>query len=127
MIPVRRKLFFVLCLAILIGCRDQRATPNSVLITCQVSPKPVKIGSATAKIRLSTPTGAAVTGARISLEVNMSHPGMAPSFGKVQETNPGTYESRIDFDMAGDWTLQIRADLPNQPSVGLEQPVTVTE
>jgi hypothetical protein len=122
-----RKLSFLLCAALLTGCRDHRATPNSILISCQVLPTPARIGAATAKITLTTPAGSPVTGAHISLEVNMAHPGMAPTFGTVQEAGPGVYLSKINFDMAGDWTLQIRADVPHQMSVGLEQPVTVTE
>ncbi len=43
----------------------------------------------------------------------MAHPGMAPVFGKVEETVPGEYRAPIDFNMAGDWVVQLRITLPD--------------
>lgn len=49
----------------------------------------------------------------MSLEVDMSHPGMAPVFGEARESAPGQYQGSLDFAMPGDWVILIHATLPN--------------
>ena len=52
-----------------------------------------------------------VTGARISLEGNMSHPGMVPVFADAKETAPGSYVSTMELSMAGDWYVAAHVTL----------------
>ncbi len=42
----------------------------------------------------------------------MSHPGMSPLFAEAKETQPGRYESRLEFPMAGDWVILLHITLP---------------
>lgn len=46
-----------------------------------------------------------VTQARVQVEADMSHAGMAPVFSEAREIRPGVYQTAIDFSMAGDWVL----------------------
>ncbi len=52
-----------------------------------------------------------MTGARIKLEGNMSHAGMAPVFADAKEIEPGRYQSHMDVSMAGDWHVSARVTL----------------
>jgi hypothetical protein len=54
-----------------------------------------------------------ITGARITLEANMSHPGMAPVFAEARETAPGSYLSTMELSMAGDWFVVAHVTLPD--------------
>jgi hypothetical protein len=54
-----------------------------------------------------------VAGAHITLEGDMSHPGMAPVFGEANEVAPGRYQGHIEFAMAGDWVVLVHATLAN--------------
>ena len=49
----------------------------------------------------------------MEVEADMSHPGMAPVFGEVEETAPGNYLAHVRFTMAGDWVLLLRIKLPD--------------
>ncbi|MGD0360139.1 MAG: FixH family protein [Bryobacteraceae bacterium] len=82
------------------------------MIESEISPKPVRIGRATVRLRLSDAAGQPVRHARIALEADMSHPGMRPEFGAAPEVGPGRYQGQVAFTMAGDWVVLIHATLP---------------
>lgn len=42
----------------------------------------------------------------------MSHPGMSPGFAEAKETDPGRYQARLEFPMAGDWVILLHVTLP---------------
>ena len=52
-----------------------------------------------------------MTGARIKLEGNMSHAGMAPVFADAKEIQPGRYQANMELSMAGDWYVSVRVTL----------------
>jgi hypothetical protein len=54
-----------------------------------------------------------VSGARIALEADMSHPGMAPVFAEATKTGPGQYQADLKFAMAGDWVILLHIRLPS--------------
>jgi hypothetical protein len=56
--------------------------------------------------------GKPVSGARIELEADMSHPGMAPVLEETKETNAGEYQADVRFGMAGDWIVLLHVRLP---------------
>lgn len=49
----------------------------------------------------------------MSLEADMSHPGMAPVFRNAREIAPGQYQGALEFAMAGDWVVMIHVTLPD--------------
>ena len=61
-----------------------------------------------------------MTGARIKLEGNMSHAGMAPVFADAKETETGRYQSSMDLSMAGDWYVSARVTLADGRQFGRE-------
>jgi hypothetical protein len=42
----------------------------------------------------------------------MSHAGMSPLFAEAKEEQPGRYQARLNFQMAGDWIILLRVTLP---------------
>jgi hypothetical protein len=62
---------------------------------------------------LSDAAGRPVTGARITIEADMSHAGMTPVFAEAKEVQPGSYQSRLTFEMAGDWVILLHGTLAN--------------
>jgi hypothetical protein len=66
---------------------------------------------------LTDAAGTPVTGARLTLEGNMSHPGMVPVFAEATETEPGRYRSTLELSMAGDWYVLVTGALPDNRKI----------
>jgi len=99
------RLFFCLAtVALAWGCNKQSAGA-AVVIKSQVASVPAHVGPATIAVQLSDPKGQPVSGAQVSLEGDMSHAGMGPTFGQTKEVSPGHYEGSLQFSMAGDWVV----------------------
>lgn len=101
-------------LILLAGCRraGQGDLPN-VGVNVTVNPNPPPVGQATVTVTLSEANGQPITGAKVELEGNMTHAGMPPTQAQPQEVSPGRYEAPLDFSMAGDWFILVRATLPD--------------
>jgi hypothetical protein len=86
------------------GCHKQNAGAAVVIKSQLASPSP-HVGLATIAIQLSDAKGKPVSGAQVSLEGDMSHAGMGPTFGQAKEISPGHYQGTLQFGMAGDWVV----------------------
>jgi hypothetical protein len=62
-------------------------------------------------VKLADPSARPLAGARISIEGDMSHPGMEPVFAKASEAEPGTYVAHLQLTMAGDWVILVQGRL----------------
>ena len=71
------------------------------------------MGAAAITLQIADATQKPVSHATIEVEADMSHPGMAPVFGEVEETAPGSYRAHLNFTMAGDWVVLLRIKLPD--------------
>ena len=79
-----------------------------------IEPAPPVTGTETiAVITLQDEKKQPVRVATLQLEGHMAHPGMAPVTSGVTERADGTYESRLQFSMAGDWILVVTGELPD--------------
>jgi hypothetical protein len=92
-------------LAVLSGCRRQVAQVSDLTITHEVSPQPPRVGPTTITLKLTDAAGKPVSGARITLEGNMSHAGMAPVVAEAKEAGQGSYRANVELSMAGDWVM----------------------
>jgi YtkA-like len=97
----------------LTGCWKKAAQTPNVAMRHDVSPQPPKVGPATITISLADIAGNPIAGARVSLEGNMTHPGMKPVFGEAGEVGAGRYRASLEFTMGGDWIILVRVDLPD--------------
>ena len=112
------------CLAILfaVGCKKPDAVSPQLAIASEIAPQPVRVGAVTITFTV-TDSGKPVSGARISLEGDMSHAGMSPVFAEAKETQPGSYQSQLSFPMAGDWVLVLHGTLADGKKFERQIPV----
>jgi len=99
-----------LCVCLVLACRQQGKPPD-LTFAHDISPQPPRVGKVTITINIKDTSGAPVSGARLNLEGNMSHAGMAPVFAQARETAPGRYQSSMELSMAGDWNVTVHATL----------------
>ncbi len=85
---------------------------SAITVEHAIAPDPPKIGAATVVLKLADAAAKPVSGARITLEADMSHAGMAPVFEETTETEPGRYQGHLKFGMAGDWVILLHIRLP---------------
>jgi hypothetical protein len=105
-----------LVLAVVSCSRGARELPD-VGVDLAIEPEPPQLGPATVTVTLTGNGGEPITGAGVELEGNMSHAGMVPVFGKAVEVAPGRYLAELEFTMAGDWFILVRAELPDGRSM----------
>jgi YtkA-like len=87
------------------GCRKSAETSGEVSIHESIAPQPVHTGAETIVFQLTNPAQQPVTAARVQVEADMDHPGMAPVFADAAETAPGSYRAQLNFTMGGDWVV----------------------
>lgn len=102
----------VVTCVLLCGCRHQSAsTTTNLTISYEVSPLPARVGDVTITIAMKDGSNEPIAGARIKLEGNMSHAGMAPVFVDAKEISPGLYRTNMNLSMAGDWYVLVHLTL----------------
>ena len=87
------------------GCRRTANGADGISITESIEPQPVRAGAETILFRLANESNQPVAGARVQVEGDMNHPGMAPVFTDAQEIAPGDYRAPLNFTMGGDWVV----------------------
>jgi hypothetical protein len=87
-------------------------SPTFLAIDHEISPEPARVGPTTIILKLADANGKPVSAARIAIEADMSHAGMSPVFSEASETEPGRYQARLEFQMAGDWVILLHVTLP---------------
>jgi YtkA-like len=95
-----------------VGCSRPVEPPPFVTIEQEISPQPARVGPVTLTLKLTDATGKLLTGAHIAVEADMSHAGMSPLFAEAKEMEPGRYQTRLEFQMAGDWIILLHMTLP---------------
>jgi YtkA-like len=116
-----RRALFVLGLAVSLlspGCRRPAAGAPDIALDWKIAPDPPAVGAATFSFTLThSGTGRRVQGARVRIEADMTHPGMAPVLATASEIAPGQYQAPLRLTMAGDWILLLEAELPDGRSL----------
>jgi hypothetical protein len=93
------------------SCSRPMGSSSFVAIEHEISPEPARVGPATITLKLANSAAKPITGAHVAIEGDMSHPGMSPRFAEAKETDPGRYEARLEFPMAGDWVILLHVTL----------------
>lgn len=120
-------LAMILSLLALPGCRGGDPEVDSSLgLEIGISPTPPAVGPARLIITLRDTLGNPMDGARIEVEGNMSHAGMAPVLDTARAQGNGLYVvPAFRFTMAGDWVLTVRATLPGGENAAIRKAVGV--
>ncbi len=95
-----------------IACNRAPSTSPVLAIELEVTPQPPRVGIVTATFNVAGATAKPVVGAHFTTEADMTHAGMSPAFGTVEEKKPGRYESSLNLGMAGDWVILLHGRLP---------------
>jgi len=95
------------------SCSKSSGTSNDIAFACEIDPTPSRVGKNTFTVTLTAVGGDRLAGAHISLEGNMSHPGMSPVFSETKEIGPGRYQGTLDLNMRGDWSVLFHVTLPS--------------
>jgi hypothetical protein len=102
-----RPFLVMLALAVFLapGCSRSSSAAKDVGFLLASDPKPPRAGRNAFTVTLTGPAGQPIPGAQVSLEGDMSHPGMSPAFASAREIAAGKYEAILDLNMLGDWTI----------------------
>jgi hypothetical protein len=95
------------------GCRRIAGTANDISVQENISPQPIRVGQATIAIQLADASARPVAHAKISVEGDMTHPGMSPTFATATEIAPGVYSAQLNINMRGDWVILSHIQLPD--------------
>jgi hypothetical protein len=101
----------LLACAAALGCGQDRSAGGQVDIAWSVASAPSTASDTAATITLRDPSGRPLSGARLRLEAQMDHPGMAAVVVPFVERTAGTYVASLQFSMAGDWILVASGEL----------------
>jgi YtkA-like len=93
------------------GCARSGESPVDLTVKHRISPMPPRVGPASISLGLTGPGGEPITGARITVDCNMSHPGMGPVIADAREIQPGQYDAPLSFSMGGDWIVLLHITL----------------
>jgi hypothetical protein len=93
------------------GCSKTNQKPSDINFVYESQPNPPHIGSNIFVVKLNDKNGAALTGASVTLEGDMSHPGMSPATAELKEVDAGTYRGELNLAMRGDWVLEFHIAL----------------
>ena len=93
------------------GCSKSSSEANDISFACDGEPKPPRVGTNTFTVHLAGRNGEQISGARVSLEGDMSHAGMSPVFGEAKEIGAGEYRGTLDLNMRGDWVVLVHITL----------------
>ena len=100
------------CASTAAGCRSDPSGQIDAEWTLDPSP-PVAGSDVLAHVTLRDNAKMPVLGAKLRLEGQMSHPGMAPVVSDLLERGGGVYDAHLKLTMAGDWTLVVTGELSN--------------
>jgi hypothetical protein len=104
-------------IVLLAGCARGDQDPSDVQVDLAIEPSPPRVGPASILITLRDAGGQLISGATIELEGDMNHAGMVPVLAQASEVAAGQYQATLEFTMAGDWFVLVRADLPDGRSI----------
>jgi hypothetical protein len=93
------------------GCTSSGDPPVTLTVKYRISPMPPRVGPASLSLVLTEAGGEPITGARITVDCNMSHPGMGPVIADAHEIRPGQYDAPLSFSMGGDWIVLLHITL----------------
>ncbi len=107
-----RTLVALVSLLVWMGCNRTAKPSPAVTVTFEAMPRPARVGTVTVDFALADVAARPVVGAQLAAEADMTHAGMSPVFGTVEEKQPGRYESTLKLEMAGDWIILLHGTLP---------------
>ena len=115
---VANRLFVFLAIGLLfIGCHKP-VEPQPVLkVQFELAPQPPRMGASVITVVVADAEGKAISGARVSVEGDMTHAGMGPVIADAKWIGDGRYQAPFEFSMGGDWVVLVHITLPSGQTV----------
>jgi len=99
----------------LVGCRQQPVPNNeNVIINAQVDE--TAVGETELTIIVTDTENTPINDAQLTIRGDMTHAGMVPVLREGNDGTAGVYSIPFEWTMAGDWTVEIVASLPDGTS-----------
>lgn len=113
-----RAALLIMCALFLASCRQSaQPTPTpdpDIQLEWLPAEKPFRVGFDALIFTLKNAQAEPIRGALIEVRGDMSHAGMVPVDGMAEGgTEDGRYVVPFEWTMGGDWTLTVRATLPD--------------
>jgi Cu(I)/Ag(I) efflux system membrane fusion protein len=90
---------------------------GELTLVFSTDPTPVRIGENRIQVTVTNRDGKPVSPAQVKLIFTMPMPGMLPATVPMKSGTMGTYETKVNLGMAGQWDLTITIQRPGQPSI----------
>src|SRR5947209_2669747 len=83
LLRLRRRGFALICVTLCVGlllsgCQKVPESDSDIVVESEIAPQTTRVGPATITLKINDRTGKPVSGAKVSLEGDMSHAGMSP-------------------------------------------------
>lgn len=115
--------FIVLLFSSCLGSQIEPEKSQVITVDWQISPSPVVKGPVELQLQLANSEGKALSAhTKVSVEANMTHPGMVPVLAEALPKNQeeGTFVANFNLTMGGDWILFLTIELPDGTIVNKE-------
>jgi Cu(I)/Ag(I) efflux system membrane fusion protein len=86
-------------------------------LTLTTVPEKPKAGDVLLRLKVTDPSGKAVTNAQVIFIYTMPMPGMTDSKAAASHTKDGFYEGKVMFGMGGAWVVTANVTIPGKPPV----------
>jgi len=96
------------------ACTRRRAAPDEapdVLVSASFSPSPPVVGEGQLTLSFADRAGVPTQVSSLDVKADMTHPGMRPWLAEVESVKDSQVTLAVEWSMAGDWLLQIEAEL----------------
>ncbi|MGD8632857.1 MAG: FixH family protein [Anaerolineales bacterium] len=113
-----KPLSLAIALAIMLpaACTRQSAVADEapdIKTEISLRPDPPVVGKALIVVEISDQQGQPIEGLNLTMKGDMTHAGMTPVLGSSTYQGDGLYTVPIEWTMAGDWILQLTAEMPD--------------
>ena len=108
------------------GRIDQNQSQDAgITIELTMQPEQPAVGPARLIFTLTDEAGQPINDARLDIEGNMTHAGMAPVFAQASAGQEGRYMVPFEWTMGGDWYVTVEVSLADGRRFTRRIPVTV--
>lgn len=119
---MRRNLWtlpLLFALLLIAGCRQQaqQADDLNINIDLRVEPEDPTVGPANLIVNITDDAGNPVIATVVKARGDMNHAGMEPVLAEVESGDDIFYTIPFEWTMAGDWIVEITAELPDGNTV----------
>jgi len=90
---------------------------GGLTIVLSTDPTPARMGENRIQVTVTDQHGKPGSPAQVQLMFTMPMPGMLPATVPMKPGTQGTYDTKVNLGMAGQWDLTIRIQRPGQPEV----------